>query len=71
MTMSEAEIIRIEYEAIKKFCRGDKGLALKITSELGLKMRDYIDVRNPSAVTVEELCGVLETALTNWNRNEI
>ena len=63
--MSETEIIKIEYEAIKRFCQGDKKLALKITSELGRQMRNHIQYRNPQKVTVEELCTLIEATL-NW-----
>ena len=64
--MSETEIIKMEYEAIKKFCRGDKKLALRITAELGRRMRTYIQVRLPEKVTVDELCTVLESATCDW-----
>ena len=64
--MSESEIIQIEYQAIKKFCRGDKKLAFMITSELGLIMRKYIQVRHPEKITVDELCSVIETATAGW-----
>ena len=65
--MSETEIIQVEYEAIKKFCRGDKKLALRITSELGHHMRTYIQVRLPEKVTAEELYIVLQSATLGWN----
>ncbi len=64
--MSETEIIQVEYEAIKKFCRGDKHLALRITSELGEVMRTYIRIRKPQRVSPDELCSVLENATKTW-----
>ena len=66
--MSEADIIRIEYQAIKKVCQGDKKLALRITSELGAVMREFIQSK-PEAVTVDELCMVIETAACGWRCN--
>ena len=63
--MSEAEVMRIQYEAIKKYCRGDKALALKISSELGSQMREYFGGKSKASVSVDELCSVITEGLTS------
>ena len=69
--MSESEIIRLQYEAIKKFCQGDKKLALRITSELGATLRGHFNARHPDPVTVEELCTVLERETCAWREEAV
>lgn len=61
--MSESEIIQVEYEAIKKFCQGDRKLALRVIQECGETMRNYFKVKAPTKVTAEELCSIIEAEL--------
>ncbi|OGR81513.1 MAG: hypothetical protein A3I11_06915 [Elusimicrobia bacterium RIFCSPLOWO2_02_FULL_39_32] len=61
--MSESEIIQVEYEAIKKFCQGDRKLALRVIQECGETMRNYFKVKSPLKVTSDELCGIIEAEL--------
>jgi hypothetical protein len=63
--MSEADIIKLEYEALMKFCKGDRKMIFKIIQEHGPAMRQYFDGRNPEAVTCEELCALLESITNN------
>lgn len=65
--MKKEEIIRVQYEAIKKFSQGDKRLAYRVVFELSPLLRDYIDSCNPRAVTVDELCDVIEKAACDWH----
>ena len=69
--MSEEEIIRVQYEAIKKFSCGNKKLAYKVISELAPYMREYILSRKPEKVTCDELCSVIESATQNWQENSL
>lgn len=64
--MSEEEIIRIQYEAIKKFSRGDRQLVLRIINELAAHIREYLVSRQPEKVSCDELCSVLENATRDW-----
>ena len=38
--MTDSEVIRMQREAIAKYCKDDRALALKIIDELGLEMRE-------------------------------
>ncbi len=60
--MTKEEIIRTEYEAIKKFAQGDKQLAYQVVYKLSPLMRDYIESCEPRGVTIDELCGVIQKA---------
>ena len=64
--MSESEVMRFQYEAIKKYCRGNKALALKISSELGAEMRGYFAGRTRETASVEELCRIIDSAASQW-----
>ncbi len=60
--MTKEEIIRIEYEAIKKFANGDKQLAYQVVYKLSPLMRNYIEACEPRKVTCDELCDVINKA---------
>jgi len=60
--MSDIEVIRVECEAIRKFCQGNKELAVQISGDLGSQMRNYIDIRSPEAVSSDELCAFIGSA---------
>ncbi len=64
--MNPAEIIEVEYEAIKRFSQGDRKLALKVIQELGAFMRDYFRQRSPRKVTPDELCAAIEVVTVTW-----
>ena len=64
--MTESEVIRVQYEAIKKYCQGNKVLALKITSELGSQMRAYFGGRTREDVSIDELCDLIGSAASQW-----
>lgn len=58
--MSESEIIRVESEALMKFCNGNRELIIRIIHKHGSQLRDYVEMRYPHRVTVDELCAFLE-----------
>ncbi len=60
--MTKEEIIRTEYEAIKKFSNGNKELAYRVVYELSPLMRNYIEACEPRPVSVDELCSVIHKA---------
>jgi len=60
--MSESEIIQAEYEAIKRYCHGDRKLALSIIGKLGATMRSYIQGCAPNKVTPDELYSLIQTS---------
>lgn len=64
--MDKEEIIRVEYEAIRKFSKGDKQLAYRVVYELSPMMRDYINACAPRTVTADELCEALHNATRSW-----
>ena len=64
--MTESEVMRIQYEAIKKYCRGNKELALRISGELGSHMREYFGEKTKTSAAVEELCDVIGSAASGW-----
>ncbi|MBI2916192.1 MAG: hypothetical protein HYY63_06745 [Elusimicrobia bacterium] len=68
--MSQAETLQVEYEAIKKFCHGDKKLMLKVIEELGGFMRDYFQRRYPHKVTSDELCSAIEGITVAWKNRD-
>ena len=57
--MSEAEIIRVEYEALMRFSQGNRQMALRLIGDFGAAMREYFVERHPERVTAEELCSYL------------
>ncbi len=65
--MTESEVMRIQYEAIKKYCKGNKELALRISSELGSQMREYFGEKTKETASVEDLCTVIESTATRWS----
>ena len=66
--MSESEIIKTECEAIRKFCRGDRQLALQIIQEFGSDMRRYFQKQYPKKVTSEELFTLITAAVSRSQR---
>lgn len=67
--MSEEEIIKLQYEAIKRFSAGNKQVAYRVIAELAPVLREYIMSRRPQAVSLDELCGVIEQATKDWEIN--
>ncbi len=66
--MSESEIIKVQYEAIKKFCNGDKNLAMKVITELASDLRKHFVSRSPEKVTPDELFKVISNATEKWKK---
>ncbi len=60
--MTKEEIIRTEYEAIKKFANGDNQLAYRVVFKLSPLMRNYIEACEPRKVSCDELCDVIHKA---------
>ena len=65
--MSHAEIIRVEYEALMKFSKGDRKLAIRIIRELGPVLREYFEKHHPRQVTCDELCEYLGEITKDWS----
>ena len=64
--MSEEEILKVQYEAIKEFCRGDRRLVLRVILELGEKLRKHITARRSNGLTTRELVAILERETQGW-----
>lgn len=64
--MSEEEILKIQYEAIKEFCQGDRRLVLRVILELGETLRRHIDERSARGLTSKDLVAVLERETKGW-----
>ena len=58
--MTDSEVIRIQREAISKYCHGDRKLALKIIDDLGREMRDWVEARRKEKVSAEDLYKVIK-----------
>ena len=66
MIMTDAEVIRIQREAIAKYCKNDRQLALKVIKELGFEMRQWVEARRTKEVLAEDLCEVIRSSAECW-----
>lgn len=66
--MSESDIIRVQYEALKKFSKGDRELVLKVINEFAPAMREYFKDKQPHQVSPDELCTLIESKTQHWEK---
>lgn len=60
--MTDEQAILVQREAIARYCRGDRKLALKIIDELGKEMRNWVEARRQEKVTADDLYKVIKFA---------
>jgi hypothetical protein len=66
--MSESDIIRVQYEALKKFCKGDRHLVMKVINEFAPAMREYFKDKQSTQVSPDELCSLIESKTQHWQK---
>ena len=64
--MTDSEVIRIQREAIAKYCGSNRKLALKIIQELGLEMREWVEARGAEPVSSDELYELIKSSAGCW-----
>jgi hypothetical protein len=60
--MTDEDIILIQREAILKFCRGDRDLALRVIHEQGGEIREWLEARRGHKISAEELADVIRSS---------
>ena len=64
--MTDSEVITVQREAILKYCKGDRKLALRIIYELGLELRELIEARRHARISADEIYQRIKISADSW-----
>ena len=64
--MIDSEVIRIQHDAIAKYCKDNRELALKIIEELGLEILGSAPVGRTKQISADDLNKVIRSPACCW-----